>query len=111
MECFECGTPYNEGDNCPRLLINCGHSLCQRCLIEYLGDGPVQCPECRTINKSASLSEFPKNLALIQMKPAPLGDRKPNRYSLEPASEQTKDPTNLCQKHKKKVEGTVYTIP
>lgn len=111
MECFHCGTPYNENENCPRLLINCGHSLCQKCLTENFRQGLIVCPECRTLNKSLSLSDFPKNLALLHLKPTPLVERQANRAVQIPvATEPQIDMSNLCQKHKKKIEGRICLV-
>ena len=106
MECFQCATPYNEKQNCPRLLINCGHSLCQKCLTENFSQGLVLCPECRTLNKSHSLSDFPKNLALLHVKSTPIVEKRSNIPSVfETRIDMIKDSNVLCKKHKKKVEG------
>lgn len=111
MECFQCGSAYNEGAHCPRLLINCGHSICQKCLTEDFDQGIIACPECQTLNKSNSISDFPKNLALLHIKPTPLDERQVN-HPLKGGSyaELRKDPTTMCQKHKKKIEGLFNII-
>ena len=106
MECFQCQSSYNDHENCPRLLISCGHSLCQKCLTEAFLQGAVTCPECETITESVHLSDFPKNLALLHLKPAPLNERRQNKSHLrDKSSESIHDTSLLCKKHRKKVEG------
>ena len=46
MECFNCKNLYNETDRSPRLLINCGHSICEKCTAELYRDNMIICPEC-----------------------------------------------------------------
>ena len=48
MNCPNCLTGYNTGANLPRILIGCGHTLCDYC-IGLLFDKAalsITCPEC-----------------------------------------------------------------
>ena len=38
MDCFKCKTAYNDSDRTPRLLIHCGHSICESCTVELYRD-------------------------------------------------------------------------
>ncbi len=68
MDCFKCKTPYNDSDRTPRLLIHCGHSICESCTVELYRDNFINCPECGFRNFSTSITSFPKNLALLHVK-------------------------------------------
>ena len=46
MECYNCKNLYNETDRSPRLLISCGHSICEKCTAELYRDNMIICPEC-----------------------------------------------------------------
>jgi len=106
MDCFQCGASYNDKENCPRLLIECGHSLCQKCLIQGCNEGIITCPECGTLHKSQNISDFPKNLALLHVKSPPLVGKRVNAtYKSDPSNAQ--EIGVVCKKHKKKVEGKI----
>ncbi len=67
MECPKCKHSYNDSDNIPRILIKCGHTLCQECIKSLFLESSIICPECKIKNEAPSISSFPKNLALIHM--------------------------------------------
>ena len=48
MDCFSCKKPYNEKENIPRLLTECGHSMCDKCLKIKFFNGTITCPECKS---------------------------------------------------------------
>ena len=64
MNCGFCKKQYNSEVNWPRLLVKCGHSLCEKCLQSTFINGSIVCPDCKTINYAEVYSDFPKNLAL-----------------------------------------------
>lgn len=69
MNCPNCLTGYNTGANLPRILIGCGHTLCDYC-IGLLFDKAalsITCPECFSASCIPSPSNFPKNIALLNM--------------------------------------------
>lgn len=70
MNCPACKTRYNESQNVPRLLVFCGHSLCEPCLKAGISkEGKAKCMECGKSEASSSheLSGYPKNLALLDL--------------------------------------------
>lgn len=70
MLCGYCKQEFDDRLNVPRLLILCGHSLCENCCYRMHANNRVDCPECRSSTFIESISLLPKNLALIsQSKP------------------------------------------
>ena len=108
MECFNCKTCYNDTLNPPHFLIECGHSICNRCLKANFHYQTIICPECKVPNRAPSISSFPKNLALLYFKPPPRVE-KSVRTSVrsESALHVSKDSTTLCTKHCKTLEGNL----
>ena len=56
----------------PRILVQCGHSICTQCIIdselnEKNGKLRVRCPECEVESVGESLAQFTPNLALMQL--------------------------------------------
>ena len=109
MDCPNCKTFYNETDHVPRLLIQCGHSICEKCSTSLYSNYTIICPECKSPNYASSLQSFPKNLALLlinqsKMKktPSSLNIEKDSAHSNDTAA---RDNNLFCKKHQKKVEG------
>ena len=110
MECFNCKDPYNENDHCPRLLVSCGHSICEKCLKELYYDEAILCPECKTANKTNDISTFPKNLALVQLKTSCYNEKQKSKHphGTDIMFETSRELVSICDKHNKKIEGTKY---
>jgi hypothetical protein len=87
MNCFSCRRPFDDVTFIPRLLIGCGHSLCEHCITKMYITGRVICPDCQTVNTASNVQGYPKNLALINVK----HNEKQN---------------DLCSRHGKKYEGS-----
>lgn len=56
----------------PRILVQCGHSICTQCIIDSELNGEsgkfrVRCPECEVESVGESLAQFTPNLALMQL--------------------------------------------
>ena len=111
MECFNCKSSYDETLNPPHFLIECGHSICFRCLSANFQNQMFICPECKTPNRAPSVASFPKNLALLYVKPSSRGD-KSARSSLRPESsiQFSKETNALCFKHSKNLEGKLFIL-
>ena len=49
LDCPICHKPYNEYENIPRMLPDCGHTFCSLCLSQQLSkidkEGTFLCPE------------------------------------------------------------------
>ena len=69
MNCPNCLTIYNAAQNLPKILIGCGHTLCDYC-IQLLFDSSqhsITCTECFMPSSINDPSYFPKNIALLNM--------------------------------------------
>ncbi len=89
MECPQCKGPYGKESRVPLLLIKCGHSLCETCAAALLSQDAIVCPECKAVSCVDSISQLPKNMALLMMSlTVPLQDQR-----------------DLCPVHQKKLEG------
>ena len=113
MDCPNCKTFYNDTDHVPRLLIQCGHSICERCSNSLYANYTIVCTDCKTSNFASSLQNFPKNLALLLINKSKL-KKNPSAMTLESNSnhllENPKKDNYYCQKHQKKVEGLLFYI-
>ena len=68
MNCNYCQKQFNEFEQVPRLLILCGHSLCEACCYQLHDNSKVECPECHSSTYVESIASLPKNLALLTMR-------------------------------------------
>eukprot|EP01017_Pseudomicrothorax_dubius_P031875 TRINITY_DN4116_c0_g2_i11.p1 TRINITY_DN4116_c0_g2~~TRINITY_DN4116_c0_g2_i11.p1 ORF type:complete len:147 (+),score=26.47 TRINITY_DN4116_c0_g2_i11:118-558(+) len=110
MNCFNCKLSYNDSERIPRLLVHCGHSLCETCAVSLHSDGFIICPECRMYNYTLNIANLPKNLALLHLKPTPSTPPAPspsqNIRNTKPISSPTIDPNEAkCTVHGKPVEA------
>lgn len=63
MQCPKCVQPYQSENNIPRILVSCGHTLCEKCIFGGLSTKPglnsqklsIECPECGTKNEAESV--------------------------------------------------------
>ena len=93
MDCYNCKQPYNDNDRSPRLLINCGHSICEKCTAELYRKNCIVCPECNFVNSVPSITCFPRNLALINYK------KNSNTIGTSSPENLSKDQSSECPKH------------
>jgi uncharacterized protein YbaR (Trm112 family) len=101
MECFNCKKAYDQAERLPRLLINCGHTLCEKCCHDRIHDKIITCPECHVNSVINSISNLPKNLALLSTITA-----KPQGYAHPFKTDSFVEDAVVCEKHGKPIEGT-----
>ena len=66
--CPLCKQQYDEDIRVPRILLNCGHTICSSCITSSINSSiELKCPEDNTEYKDISLSSFPINKALIRL--------------------------------------------
>lgn len=70
LTCYYCMKNFNHTNRTPHILIDCGHSLCRKCLSAQLGQKRFL--ECKQDNKvifiyNKRISDFPKNHALLSI--------------------------------------------
>ena len=67
-KCPSCNEQYNEEQRIPRILLNCGHTICSQCISTCENSTiPLKCPEDGTECQNISLSSFPINKALLKL--------------------------------------------
>jgi len=74
LDCYNCPictTEYNHEQNEPRIIPNCGHSVCLKCLIHILKDfsSTFKCPLCARAFpiRMISAESFPKNYLALNL--------------------------------------------
>lgn len=70
LECKFCNHQYDSEKRCPRMLVKCGHSICENCLIKCAQKNiPVVCFDCEDSPEyppTYNIDEnFPKNIYLL----------------------------------------------
>jgi hypothetical protein len=107
MQCPECNKPYSSEKHIPRILINCGHTLCEVCAFNQINTNlSVSCPECGEENDAETVNIFPKNLALINMNK---GKQNPQNLKVVSSRSARVSKENLCKQHSKKIEAYCQT--
>lgn len=88
MNCPVCHNPYGHNvlDTLPRVLLNCGHTFCHKCISSHLVNQTILCFTCTKSSSALSVETFPVNDSLI------------NFLSVPPR------PEVLCKQHSKKIE-------
>ena len=97
LSCAKCHETFNMTNRVPRLLAECGHTLCSSCISilisQSLNNCGFECPEDKTLcgaNKR-SCDDFPKNLSLLRILEKQLPTPK-------------NESDNICSSHKKPLE-------
>jgi hypothetical protein len=75
LKCPKCKEFFDTSNGkIPRLLINCGHSLCEICIVNKLnekdleGFSVIKCPEDEEVySQITNVDQFPKNITLIKL--------------------------------------------
>ena len=63
-KCPLCNQQYNEETLIPRILLNCGHTICSQCISSSENSKTsLKCPEDNTEYQNISLTSFPINKA------------------------------------------------
>ncbi|CAD8082905.1 unnamed protein product [Paramecium primaurelia] len=110
--CPQCHNIFNEFDNTPLMLPDCGHTICQQCIQSMLSnaDGQqISCPEDNILAKGkTNISEFPKNCQLMKMilKQRPSIEQPEYQLNLNNFA---KEQIELCGEHLEKLEIVCLT--
>ncbi|CAL2035763.1 unnamed protein product [Caenorhabditis brenneri] len=68
FECKICAHEYNSLDRIPRILRECGHTVCGLCAEQLLENGVLKCPFCQLITiVNGSSSSLPKNYEVLEV--------------------------------------------
>jgi hypothetical protein len=64
--CGVCDLKYNIGDRIPKILVNCGHTVCSKCIAKYYRNQRVRCPSCKKLVKNlTSIETLPVNTSIL----------------------------------------------
>lgn len=98
--CQICGNHFNVGERIPRILVNCGHTLCTKCLTSIHKGGKVRCPICNKLMKNLeTIERLPLNINILNeiVESDPL-------LSEITLAENEEDEDKLCEKHQDRVK-------
>lgn len=108
-KCPLCNTLYDLALKAPRILVNCGHTICTECLYMFFKDQKIKCPMCsKYVKRIRAIEILPLNHtiyhSLINILPRNLIDpiNSTLRYPNEIVEElQTLDTVEypLCENH------------
>ena len=70
MDCPSCFQFFNNVSNVPILLSKCGHSICKNCVQSKFSNGKIECPKCNRANYAEHITDFPKNVCLLEVSEA-----------------------------------------
>ena len=74
LKCPICHNAYDSSIRVPKILINCGHTICSVCLNTKIleNEGKITCPEDLTLYEDVDNSDsFPTNKSLLQIVDTP----------------------------------------
>ena len=96
--CQICEQQFNIGERIPRIMVNCGHTFCTKCLTENLINGRLRCIVCKKLIKNLeSVDKLPLNINILY-------EIAENDEILEKIKFDKEDETsNLCTKHSDRV--------
>jgi hypothetical protein len=64
--CQICGNNFNVGERIPRILVNCGHTFCTKCLTSVFNHNRIRCPICSKLMKNLeSVERLPLNINIL----------------------------------------------
>ncbi|CAD8083490.1 unnamed protein product [Paramecium primaurelia] len=110
--CPQCHNIFNEFDNIPLMLPDCGHTICQKCIQQMLmsADGQqICCPEDNILAKGKThITEFPKNCQLLKMVVKQRPSIEQPEYQLH-LNNLAQEKIELCTEHLEKLEIVCLT--
>ncbi|CAD8117326.1 unnamed protein product [Paramecium sonneborni] len=120
--CPQCHNIFNEFDNIPLMLPDCGHTICQKC-IQYMlsnADGQqISCPDDKYFFQvhfiisilakgKTQISQFPKNCQLLKMIVKQRPSIEQPEYQLH-LNNLAQERIELCAEHLEKLEIVCLT--
>ena len=67
MDCPQCGQEYGQ-ERLPRILTQCGHTMCELCLSVVFAEQAVTCYQCKRKTNTKDVGDLPVNLALMHLR-------------------------------------------
>ena len=98
--CQICGNRFNVGERLPRILVNCGHTFCTRCLASIHKSGKVRCTVCNKLMKNLeTIERLPLNIDILHE----LVESDPILATITFA-ENEEDEDKLCELHQERIK-------
>ena len=123
VKCPICKNDYNSSNNIPRILINCGHTICSSCLNTKITENKSKqftCPEDNILYENIeSIEKFPINKSLIKLiesKPK-VNKTKKNTNNPTNNNNKTNNKTNSINRvetinsQKPKIDHSLFSTP
>jgi hypothetical protein len=110
MKCEGCEKEFNATKRRPHFLIQCGHSLCQKCIKKKFVDSSVICPRCDTANFAQNVGEFPVNMAIVEAERTSGLMSKQSSNILKTSDLEGITIESICPRHGKKFEGRQMSL-
>ena len=105
MKCEGCEKEFNSTKRRPHFLIQCGHSLCQKCIKKRFSETSVICPRCDTKNYADTVDDFPVNMTLLEVEQSANIFSKQASNILRANEVEGIAIESICPRHGKKFEG------
>ena len=104
--CLLCEMQFTFDSNLPRILVQCGHSICSFCVKELIANDELRCPFCQTIIRGiTNIDMLPVNQQIFFTLQKAKDDKiaKPNeRYAQTDLAEDKEFKT--CEIHRTKLK-------
>lgn len=110
MKCEGCDKDFNSAKRRPHFLVQCGHSVCQKCIKKKFVDSSVICPRCDTKNFAKNVDEFPVNMAIVEAERSSILFSKQSSNILKSTELEGITIESVCPRHGKKFEGNVDSL-
>lgn len=68
MDCELCMEEFNQQQHMPKVLPTCGHTFCEKCVLQLWANQQISCPLCRQKTKINNATDLPQtNFALLRV--------------------------------------------
>ncbi|CDW91203.1 UNKNOWN [Stylonychia lemnae] len=68
MDCELCLEEFNQQEHLPKVLAQCGHTFCEKCILQLWESSIINCPLCRQKAKVNNAKDLPQtNFALLRV--------------------------------------------
>jgi len=95
--CQNCANKFNIGERIPRILVNCGHTLCTKCLESLCVNFRIRCIICSKLIKNIdNVEKLPLNINILHE----IADEDPMLCKVDFECE---DNSQLCKQHSERM--------
>lgn len=68
MDCELCLEEFNHQEHLPKVLSQCGHTFCEKCMLQLWDCSVISCPLCRQKARVSNAKDLPQtNFALLRV--------------------------------------------